>query len=148
MNLAIWQLCSRSSCLNIWLAAQIPDFRSRCSQFESQLSGFIFLYDNWDYRWIKILTVNCGGIVEVTDFSLIMLFTSFQWQLPTGGNYKTAKPLQVRTTGVIGAGTMGAGIALSLITSGLPCILVEQNKEVLLCLHDYFCIIIWLQNLH
>ena len=86
--------------------------------------------------------------MEVTDFSLIMLFTSFQWQLPTGGNYKTAKPLQVRTTGVIGAGTMGAGIALSLITSGLPCILVEQNKEVLLCLHDYFCIIIWLQNLH
>ena len=65
-----------------------------------------------------------------------------QWQLPSGGNYKTAKPVPVKTTGVIGAGTMGGGIALSLITSGFPCVLVEQNKEVQIfkvsCIHEQF----------
>ncbi|KAL4222996.1 enoyl-CoA hydratase isomerase [Mactra antiquata] len=54
-----------------------------------------------------------------------------RWQLPSGGNYKTAKPLPVKTSGVIGAGTMGGGIALCLITSGIPCILVEQNQQFL-----------------
>ncbi|XP_053374433.1 peroxisomal bifunctional enzyme-like isoform X3 [Mercenaria mercenaria] len=54
-----------------------------------------------------------------------------KWQLPSGGNYRTAKPLPVKTAGVIGAGTMGGGIALCLITSGIPCVLVEQNKEFL-----------------
>lgn len=54
-----------------------------------------------------------------------------KWQLPSGGNYKTAKPLPVRSAGVIGAGTMGSGIALCLVTSGIPCILVEQSKEFL-----------------
>ena len=53
--------------------------------------------------------------------------------MPNGGNYKTARPLPVKTTGVLGAGTMGSGIALSLITSGFPCVLVEQNEEVNLC---------------
>ncbi|XP_052818782.1 peroxisomal bifunctional enzyme-like [Mya arenaria] len=54
-----------------------------------------------------------------------------RWELPSGGNYKTTKPMPVRTAGVIGAGTMGGGIALCLITSGIPCVLVEQNKEFL-----------------
>ncbi|XP_060598193.1 peroxisomal bifunctional enzyme-like, partial [Ruditapes philippinarum] len=53
-----------------------------------------------------------------------------KWQLPSGGNYRT-KPLPVRSAGVIGAGTMGGGIALCLVTSGIPCILVEQSKEFL-----------------
>ena len=36
----------------------------------------------------------------------------------------------MRSSGVIGSGTMGGGIALCLITSGIPCVLIEQKKEV------------------
>ncbi|KAK3589578.1 hypothetical protein CHS0354_043032 [Potamilus streckersoni] len=57
--------------------------------------------------------------------------TSARWQLPTGANSQNASPLPVKTAGVIGAGTMGAGIALCLITSGIPTVLVEQDQKFL-----------------
>ncbi|KAH3795882.1 peroxisomal bifunctional enzyme-like [Dreissena polymorpha] len=54
-----------------------------------------------------------------------------RWGLPGGGDYRTARAIPVRSVGVVGAGTMGAGIALCIITSGLPCVLLEQNQEFL-----------------
>ncbi|XP_060073871.1 peroxisomal bifunctional enzyme-like [Ylistrum balloti] len=53
-----------------------------------------------------------------------------KWQMP-GGNSETAKPLPVRSTAVIGAGTMGSGIAVCILSAGLPCYLVEQNEKFL-----------------
>ena len=47
-----------------------------------------------------------------------------------GGSYKTAKPLPVRSTAVIGGGTMGSGIAVCLLSAGLPVYLLEQNEKV------------------
>lgn len=41
------------------------------------------------------------------------------------------EPRTIRTAGVIGAGTMGAGIAMSLANAGVPTILVETNGEAL-----------------
>lgn len=40
-------------------------------------------------------------------------------------------PRAIATVGVIGAGTMGAGIAISLVDSGLPVTLIETNQEAL-----------------
>ncbi|XP_076436045.1 peroxisomal bifunctional enzyme-like [Babylonia areolata] len=54
-----------------------------------------------------------------------------KWQLPCGANSTNTKGLAVKTTGVIGAGTMGTGIAICLLRAGLPVILVEQNQKFL-----------------
>lgn len=62
----------------------------------------------------------------------LFVFIPFQWQLPSGANAANTKPLNVQTTGIIGAGTMGTGIAVSLLRAGYPVILVEQNQEVCL----------------
>ena len=45
-------------------------------------------------------------------------------------NQRTVKPLPLRNGGVIGAGTMGTGIAMSMLNAGIPVLLIEQNKEV------------------
>ena len=50
--------------------------------------------------------------------------------MPSGENSTNTKPLPVKTTAVIGAGTMGSGIAVSLLTAGFSVILLEQDKKV------------------
>lgn len=57
-----------------------------------------------------------------------------------GGSYKTAKPLPVRSTAVIGAGTMGSGIAVCLLSAGLPVYLLEQNEKVRCIPTLYTCV--------
>ncbi|ESO94639.1 hypothetical protein LOTGIDRAFT_202473 [Lottia gigantea] len=52
-----------------------------------------------------------------------------KWYLSASKNYKVSKDIPVKTAGVIGAGTMGSGIAVSLLTSGIPVILVEQDSK-------------------
>jgi len=42
-----------------------------------------------------------------------------------------ATPREIAAVGVIGGGTMGAGIAVSLLTAGLPVTLVERDEESL-----------------
>ncbi|MBP5857528.1 enoyl-CoA hydratase/isomerase family protein [Marivibrio halodurans] len=44
---------------------------------------------------------------------------------------KGAEPRAIASTGVIGAGTMGAGIATALLLAGLPVTLVERDQEAL-----------------
>ncbi|HSC05832.1 MAG TPA: enoyl-CoA hydratase-related protein, partial [Steroidobacteraceae bacterium] len=46
--------------------------------------------------------------------------------LPAG-----AEPLPIATVGIVGAGTMGAGIALSCLNAGLQVRMIEQNAEAL-----------------
>lgn len=41
------------------------------------------------------------------------------------------KPREVKKVGVIGAGTMGGGIAMNYLNIGLPVVLVEQKQEAL-----------------
>ena len=42
-----------------------------------------------------------------------------------------AEPRGIASVGVIGGGTMGAGIAISLMTAGIPVVLVERDEESL-----------------
>ena len=61
-----------------------------------------------------------------------------QWQLPSGASAANTKPLLVKTTGVIGAGTMGVGITICLLRAGFPVTLVEQNRKVCVCSYSRF----------
>ncbi|KAK7109400.1 peroxisomal bifunctional enzyme-like [Littorina saxatilis] len=54
-----------------------------------------------------------------------------RWQLPSGASAANTKPVPVKSTGVIGAGTMGQGIAICLLRVDYPVILVEQNQKLL-----------------
>ncbi|KAL8584021.1 hypothetical protein ACOMHN_048628 [Nucella lapillus] len=54
-----------------------------------------------------------------------------KWQMPGGGSWLNAEGQGVKSTAVIGAGTMGTGIAVCLLRAGLPVILVEQNQKFL-----------------
>lgn len=44
---------------------------------------------------------------------------------------EAASPLPIRRAGVVGAGTMGAGIAAVLLAAGLPVVLIDSNDDVL-----------------
>ncbi len=61
---------------------------------------------------------------------LIASVLSFQWDIPGLGNHKTARGIPITTAAVIGAGTMGSGIAMAMLNAGLPVTLVEQNDSV------------------
>ncbi|PRD40044.1 UNVERIFIED_CONTAM: ehhadh [Trichonephila clavipes] len=50
---------------------------------------------------------------------------------PRPAHLGDAKPLALRTAGVIGGGTMGAGIAAALRDAGLPVVLIERDAEAL-----------------
>ena len=59
-----------------------------------------------------------------------MIVGCFQWSLPGGANYKNTTARPVRSVGVIGAGTMGSGIAMAVLNAGLPVVLLEQDDKV------------------
>ncbi len=44
---------------------------------------------------------------------------------------KDVKPREIRKAAVIGAGTMGGGIAMSLVNGGIPVTMLEMSKEAL-----------------
>ncbi|KAJ8024782.1 Peroxisomal bifunctional enzyme [Holothuria leucospilota] len=55
-----------------------------------------------------------------------------KWEIPGGAvNYKNSTPIEIKEGAVIGGGTMGSGIAICFITSGIPVKLVEVNQEYL-----------------
>jgi 3-hydroxyacyl-CoA dehydrogenase len=54
-----------------------------------------------------------------------------RWKLPGGASIANTKPGVVKSVAVIGAGTMGSGIAVCLIRAGFPVLLVEQNDKLL-----------------
>ena len=53
-----------------------------------------------------------------------------QWSLPGGASYRNVSPKEINTAAVIGAGTMGTGIAMAILNAGIPVTLIEQNQKV------------------
>ncbi|XP_043931819.1 peroxisomal bifunctional enzyme isoform X1 [Protopterus annectens] len=53
-----------------------------------------------------------------------------KWTTPSG-NWKTAVALPIHTAAVIGLGTMGRGITVSLVKAGIPVIALEDNQRQL-----------------
>ena len=44
---------------------------------------------------------------------------------------RVAQPRPIQSVGVIGGGTMGAGIAVALLSAGLPVVMVERDDAAL-----------------
>lgn len=51
------------------------------------------------------------------------------WKIP--GLPADTETIPVNTVGIIGAGTMGGGIAMNFVNAGIPVIIVEQKQEAL-----------------
>ena len=52
-----------------------------------------------------------------------------QWSLP-GVDVSRIKPGTIKTAAVIGGGTMGSGIAMSMLNAGIHVVLLEVNQKV------------------
>ena len=50
------------------------------------------------------------------------------WRIP---ELEQARPRRLERVGVVGGGTMGAGIAVALLDAGLPVVMVEQDEAAL-----------------
>ena len=61
---------------------------------------------------------------------IILYPLQLQWALPGGANFKNTKPQPLKTGGVIGAGTMGTGIAMAMLNAGFSVVLMEQDQKV------------------
>jgi 3-hydroxyacyl-CoA dehydrogenase len=59
------------------------------------------------------------------------LFFAEREAAKVAGIGKDVKPREVRRAGVIGAGTMGGGIAMSFVNGGIPVTILEMSREAL-----------------
>ncbi|XP_056611598.1 peroxisomal bifunctional enzyme isoform X2 [Triplophysa dalaica] len=57
--------------------------------------------------------------------------TAGKWTLPSGAQWSNIKPREIQRAAVIGLGTMGRGIAVSLARVGISVIAVETEKKLL-----------------
>lgn len=55
-----------------------------------------------------------------------------RWSVPSGARWDTSKPRPVRKAAVIGLGTMGRGIAVALVQTGLSVVAVETQEKQLM----------------
>ncbi|MBA3446675.1 MAG: enoyl-CoA hydratase/isomerase family protein, partial [Pseudaminobacter sp.] len=61
------------------------------------------------------------------------LFFAEREAVKVPGVGKGVLPRDIRRAGIIGAGTMGGGIAMSFVNGGIPVTLLEMNREALDC---------------
>ncbi|KAK6051600.1 hypothetical protein COOONC_10895, partial [Cooperia oncophora] len=72
---------------------------------------------------------------------------SVQWRLPNGGNWQNSKAATIKNVAVIGGGTMGRGIAISLAQAGYHTTLVENDSETMEnCASDRQCTPIYVKE--
>ncbi|KAJ8313737.1 hypothetical protein KUTeg_008298 [Tegillarca granosa] len=71
-----------------------------------------------------------SGQSKAQQYAFFAERTIARWEMPNG-NYRTAVAKPVKSTAVIGAGTMGSGIVVCLLSAGIPVYLMEQNEKFL-----------------
>ncbi|XP_026861498.2 peroxisomal bifunctional enzyme isoform X1 [Electrophorus electricus] len=52
-----------------------------------------------------------------------------KWSLPSGARWNNSKPRAVHRVGVVGLGTMGRGITVSLVKAGISVVAVEMEEK-------------------
>ncbi|CAB3397352.1 unnamed protein product [Caenorhabditis bovis] len=69
---------------------------------------------------------------EIKNYLMEAYQLAQQWKLPNGrGSFENAEASEIKNAAVIGGGTMGRGIAISLCLAGYQTVLVENNENAL-----------------
>ncbi|XP_051937426.1 peroxisomal bifunctional enzyme isoform X1 [Hippocampus zosterae] len=76
-------------------------------------------------------TLFTSGQARALQYSFFAQRAVGRWSLPNGARWDGSKPRPIRKTAVIGLGTMGRGITVSLAQAGLSVIAVEAQEKPL-----------------
>ncbi|XP_026557150.1 peroxisomal bifunctional enzyme [Pseudonaja textilis] len=70
-----------------------------------------------------------SGQAKALQYAFFAQRISEKWMLPNGASWKTAPPQPIRKAAVIGLGTMGQGIVVSLVKAKIPVVALEKDKK-------------------
>lgn len=76
-------------------------------------------------------TLFSSGQAQALQYSFFAQRTAEKWILPSGAQWNNSKPREIQSAAVIGLGTMGRGIVVSLARVGISVIAVESEKKLL-----------------
>ncbi|KAM5333641.1 peroxisomal bifunctional enzyme [Glossophaga mutica] len=72
-----------------------------------------------------------SGQARALQYAFFAERNAKKWSVPSGASWKTASARPVSSVGVLGLGTMGRGIVISLAKAKIPVIAVETDKKQL-----------------
>ncbi|XP_004675113.1 PREDICTED: peroxisomal bifunctional enzyme [Condylura cristata] len=72
-----------------------------------------------------------SGQARALQYAFLAERLANKWSTPSGESWKTASARPISSVGVLGLGTMGRGIAISLAKAKIPVIAVELDKKQL-----------------
>uniref|UniRef100_A0A8C2F788 Peroxisomal bifunctional enzyme n=1 Tax=Cyprinus carpio TaxID=7962 RepID=A0A8C2F788_CYPCA len=72
-----------------------------------------------------------SGQARALQYCFFAQRTAGKWTLPSGAQWNNSKPREIRSAAIIGLGTMGRGIVVSLARAGISVIAVESEKKLL-----------------
>ncbi|KAM3834843.1 peroxisomal bifunctional enzyme [Vipera latastei] len=70
-----------------------------------------------------------SGQAKALQYAFFAQRIAEKWMLPNGASWKTASPQPIRKAAVIGLGTMGQGIVVSLVKAKIPVVALEKDKK-------------------
>ncbi|XP_051815054.1 peroxisomal bifunctional enzyme [Acanthochromis polyacanthus] len=77
-------------------------------------------------------TLFTSGQARALQYSFFAQRAVGRWSMPSGARWDTSKPKPIRKAAVIGLGTMGRGITVSLAQAGLSVVAVETQEKQLM----------------
>ncbi|XP_032986454.1 peroxisomal bifunctional enzyme [Rhinolophus ferrumequinum] len=72
-----------------------------------------------------------SGQARALQYAFLAERNVSKWSVPSGASWKTASAQPISSVGVLGLGTMGRGIVVSLAKAKIPVIAVESDKQQL-----------------
>ncbi|XP_058412156.1 peroxisomal bifunctional enzyme [Diceros bicornis minor] len=72
-----------------------------------------------------------SGQARALQYAFFAERNAMKWSTPSGASWKTASAQPISSVGVLGLGTMGRGIVISLAMAKIPVIAVESDKKQL-----------------
>ncbi|KAG9271750.1 peroxisomal bifunctional enzyme [Astyanax mexicanus] len=76
-------------------------------------------------------TLMSSGQAKALQYCFFAQRAVGKWSLPNGAQWNNSRPRDIRTAGVIGLGTMGRGIVVSLVKAGISVVAVEMEEKQL-----------------
>nr|XP_019591419.1 PREDICTED: peroxisomal bifunctional enzyme [Rhinolophus sinicus] len=72
-----------------------------------------------------------SGQARALQYAFLAERNVSKWSVPSGASWKTASAQPISSVGVLGLGTMGRGIVVSLAKAKIPVVAVESDKQQL-----------------